>query len=676
VATLTPATFEDLLGPVVGGIGTAAVLPRRADPDDGPRGGRVCQRRGRVTAITRDPAADRRARRPAGLGSGPGEPAVLDRTLANRRGPGARSPSRWRRRSPGGRLGRAGAAHQFQPARAGRPGVGDLDTRTTWPCSCPARHSPGDPRRPAATRDTVADAGAHGGDPAAPSRHRVAGLPGTVEPRQGRQPHYVVARAGRALDATLDGLPRRGRPPVRTSAHHVIGHSYGTLVIDRAAGSGSAGRRRRVLLGSPGWTGTARSSRSRGVRGVGAPSTRSRGGDVHGRTRRWDESSTPRSCRRLAALHTGYYDDDGRRRRDGPEVVAGSGSRHDPLCPGTRSRSRPLDRVTARPRWVATGLPVGPVAYRGVAEGARTRPRRPAPDRPAPAPSTTDRSTVAPRRPRRTARRRPHGRWHEHARPPPDRRDRRRPPAGHRGVPDQGREDRRVPGQRLRRRGQRRAHPRPAAQRRRRAGRAQGCVVGAPRRRRRQRVRAALRGQPRPQAAGQPAQAAGQGRQRGLPRHRRGPRGRGHRLAPGRHAQAAGAGAPHGLPRDHPRGDRPRRGQPAGAGHRAGRRAGDPPHPRPALRLRGQPRAVEEGAAQALGRAGAVGGHPDRGRARARADGVPRRRLLVARGDLRRRRAAHRGPTTASRGPCAPAWSASTTAGSPPAATSTPRPAG
>src|SRR3712207_7959450 len=40
---------------------------------------------------------------------------------------------------------------------------------------------------------------------------------------------------------------------------------------------------------------------------------------------------------------------------------------------GTPRDPRPLDRVTARPRWVATGLPVGPVAYRGVAEGARTR---------------------------------------------------------------------------------------------------------------------------------------------------------------------------------------------------------------------------------------------------------------------------------------------------------------
>src|SRR3712207_3409112 len=63
---------------------------------------------------------------------------------------------------------------------------------------------------------------------------------------------------------------------------------------------------------------------------------------------------------------------------------------------GTPRDRRPLDRVTARPRWVATGLPVGPVAYRGVAEGARTATASSGAGPPAPAPSTTDRSTVAP----------------------------------------------------------------------------------------------------------------------------------------------------------------------------------------------------------------------------------------------------------------------------------------
>ena len=52
----------------------------------------------------------------------------------------------------------------------------------------------------------------------------------------------------------------------------------------------------------------------------------------------------------------------------------------------------------------------------------------------------------------------------------------------------------------------------------------------------------------------------------------------------------------------------------------------DPADPRPALRLRGQPGAVEEGAAGAVRRPGAVGRHPHGRRARARADGVPHAR--------------------------------------------------
>ncbi len=80
--------------------------------------------------------------------------------------------------------------------------------------------------------------------------------------------------------------------------------------------------------------------------------------------------------------------------------------------------------------------------------------------------------------------------------------------AGDRRVADQGADDRRLPRRRLRCRGLERAHPRPAAQRRRRPGRPQGRVLGPPGRQHRQRLRAALRRQPRPQAAGQPAQGA------------------------------------------------------------------------------------------------------------------------------------------------------------------------
>ena len=69
-------------------------------------------------------------------------------------------------------------------------------------------------------------------------------------------------------------------------------------------------------------------------------------------------------------------------------------------------------------------------------------------------------------------------------------------------------------------------------------------------------------------------------------------------------------------------------GQPARPRLRPGRRPGDPPDPRPALRLRGLPGAVEEGHAPAVGRPGAVRGHPAGGRPGARADGLPLRLVL------------------------------------------------
>ena len=77
---------------------------------------------------------------------------------------------------------------------------------------------------------------------------------------------------------------------------------------------------------------------------------------------------------------------------------------------------------------------------------------------------------------------------------------------------------------------------------------------------------------------------------------------------------------------------------PARPGHRPGRRPGDPPHPGPAVRLRGQPGAVEEGRAEAVGGPGAVGRHPHHRAARTRADGVPQRRLLGRHRRARRQR--------------------------------------
>ena len=152
-----------------------------------------------------------------------------------------------------------------------------------------------------------------------------------------------------------------------------------------------------------------------------------------------------------------------------------------------------------------------------------------------------------------------------------------------------------------------------------------------------ERLHAVLRRSARQEEPHRQAQGPAQGRRRALPRHRRGPRGRGHRLAPPRRAEAEGAGAPDGVPRDHQGGDPGGRREPARDHRRPRRRPGDPPHPRPAVRLRGLAGAVEEGHVRAVGRPRAVGGDPAGRRPRARADGVPHRVVLGPRGHLRRR---------------------------------------
>ena len=159
--------------------------------------------------------------------------------------------------------------------------------------------------------------------------------------------------------------------------------------------------------------------------------------------------------------------------------------------------------------------------------------------------------------------------------------------------------------------------------------------MGATRRERRGRVPPALHHRSGQEEARQRAEEALEECGRALARNRRRPRGRGDRLAPARSAEADGARPSHGLPRDHEGRDQPRARRDARDRRAPGRRAGDPPHPRPALRLRGLARPVEEDHPRALGRTRAVGGDAARRRARARADGVPRGELVGHRGGLR-----------------------------------------
>ena len=117
-------------------------------------------------------------------------------------------------------------------------------------------------------------------------------------------------------------------------------------------------------------------------------------------------------------------------------------------------------------------------------------------------------------------------------------------------------------------------------------------------------------------------------------------------MAPPRGAQPAGdhAGQADGVPRDHPLGDRGRHRQPARPRPAAGRRPGDPAPARPHLRLRpgGRHRPPQD-RSRPVGRAGAVGRHPPRGRAGAGADAVPLGGLLGHRRHLRPDRGRRRG---------------------------------
>ena len=179
--------------------------------------------------------------------------------------------------------------------------------------------------------------------------------------------------------------------------------------------------------------------------------------------------------------------------------------------------------------------------------------------------------------------------------------------------------------------------------------------MGASRRRRRARLRAALRRRLGQEGEGHRAAQAAGGRRRAAARDGRGPRGRGDRLAPARGAEAQGARPPDGLPRDHAPGDRARAGGNPPDRRAAGRRAGDPAHPRPAVRLRGLARPVAQDHERPLGGPRPVRGDAPRRPARARADGLRSRRLVGHRGHVRsrelRRRARRDGRQAAREGP-------------------------
>ena len=105
-------------------------------------------------------------------------------------------------------------------------------------------------------------------------------------------------------------------------------------------------------------------------------------------------------------------------------------------------------------------------------------------------------------------------------------------------------------------------------------------------------------------------------------------------MAPPAGFEAEGSRAPHGLPRNHEGSDPARPGEHARSGHRPRGCAGDPPHPRPPLRLRGLTPPMAQDPPVPVGRPRAVGGYAPRGRQGTRPHGARERPVLVDRHGL------------------------------------------
>ena len=174
----------------------------------------------------------------------------------------------------------------------------------------------------------------------------------------------------------------------------------------------------------------------------------------------------------------------------------------------------------------------------------------------------------------------------------------------HRRVADQGAQIRRLPGLELHRRVVARPHPRPAAGRRRRARQVQGRAVGPARRQRRRTTSSRSTSSARRRRRRSPSSRACSRTSTSSTWPRTGTARA--RPSPGTcwRPSSRHPGQADGVPRDHRAGDPGGRREPARPGRRPGRRPGDPPHPGPAVRLRGHPGAVEEGDAASCRRAG------------------------------------------------------------------------
>ncbi|TFV64112.1 hypothetical protein E4P41_02380 [Geodermatophilus sp. DF01-2] len=137
-------------------------------------------------------------------------------------------------------------------------------------------------------------------------------------------PHHSWP-GGRALDATLDGLAsaRVGTPGGRPHTT-LIGHSYGTLVIDRAADErGRLAAHDVVLLGSPGMDNRASELEVERVYEASAPADPITWGEFHGEQTWEDSFGAIELPTDPVMMHWEYYDEWFPTRAAIGEVVAG-----------------------------------------------------------------------------------------------------------------------------------------------------------------------------------------------------------------------------------------------------------------------------------------------------------------------------------------------------------------
>jgi hypothetical protein len=137
-------------------------------------------------------------------------------------------------------------------------------------------------------------------------------------------PHYSWP-GGPALDATLDGLAAaRADAPAGRPHTTVIGHSYGTLVIDRAADEpGPLAAQDVVLLGSPGMDNRAPGLEVERVYEASAPVDPITWAEFHGEQTWEDSFGAIELPTDPVMMHWEYYDEWFPTRAAIGEVVAG-----------------------------------------------------------------------------------------------------------------------------------------------------------------------------------------------------------------------------------------------------------------------------------------------------------------------------------------------------------------